>query len=93
MVTFAAVAGKVAVAVLAGMVREAGTVTAELLLATETAVPPVGAVWFRVTVQVLAAPTATEAGAHVRPVSRMGACTESVAVNELVPSEAVSVAV
>ena len=65
MATFAAVAGKVAVAALAGMVKEAGTVTAELLLARETVVPPVGAGWFRVTVQALAAPTDNAVGVQV----------------------------
>ena len=92
-VKLAAVASKVAAAAPSGMVRETGTVTAELLLTRETAVPPVDAGWFRVTVQAPAAPATNEVGVQVRPVSRMGACTESGAVNELVPSEAVSVPV
>ena len=51
----AAVALKVAVVAPADTVTEAGTVSRALLLASVTLEPPAGAVWVRVTVQVLTA--------------------------------------
>ena len=51
----AAVALKVAVVAPAATVTDAGTVSKVLLLASVTLEPPVGAVWVRVTVQVLTA--------------------------------------
>ena len=50
-----AVALKVAVVAPAATVTEAGTVSRALLLASVTLVPPVGAAWVTVTVQVLTA--------------------------------------
>ena len=58
-----AVAAKVAAVPAAGTGTEAGTATtAALLLLRLTAVPPAGAGWFNVTVQVEEAPGATVVG-------------------------------
>ncbi len=69
-VMVAAVAEKVAVAAPAGTVTEVGTESvAELLLARVTAVPPEGAAWFSVAVQVETAPEARVVGEQLSPLS------------------------
>ena len=68
-----AVAVKVPEVALAATVTEAGTVSRELLSASATTLPPVGAAWFRVTVQVVAAPELTLVGLQVSAVTSMGA--------------------
>ena len=88
----AAVALKVAVVVPAVTVTDAGTVSDALLLASVTLEPPVGAVWVSVTVQVLAELWARLVGLHVTVDNRTGACRLMVAVCELLPSVAVTVA-
>ena len=85
-------AEKVAEVAPAATVAEAGTVSKVLLAETVTAAPPVGAAWFRVTVQVAAAPEARVAGEQVRPVSSMAGCSEIEAEKELVPKVAVTLA-
>jgi hypothetical protein len=67
------VALKVAEALVAGTVTDAGTVTAALLLESATALPPVGAAWLRVTVHVLDAPELTLAGLQARVETSVGA--------------------
>jgi hypothetical protein len=88
----AAVALKVAVAAPADTVAEAGTVREELLLARVTAEPPAGAVWFRVTVQVLTAPCPRLAGLQARAEMSTGAERLIVADWEVLPKVAVTVA-
>ena len=85
-------AEKVAVVAPEATVAEAGTVSRVLLSDTITVVPPLGAAWFRVTVQVAAAPEARVAGEQVRPVSSMAGCSEIEAEKELVPKVAVTLA-
>ena len=63
----AAVALKVAVVAPAATVTDAGTVSEVLLLASVTLDPPVGAVWVRVTVQVLTALCPRLVGLHATP--------------------------
>ena len=69
METVPAVAVKVTLALPAGTVAEAGTVRAALLSDNETAIPPVGAAFDIVTVQVLAAPDANVVGLHASDVT------------------------
>src|SRR5580704_9428330 len=91
----AAVALKVAVVAPAATVTEAGTVSNVLLLASVTLEPPVGAVWVRVTVQVLTALWPRVAGLQATPDTSTGATSATrlmVAVCELLPNVAVTVA-
>ncbi|MBL0160911.1 MAG: hypothetical protein IPP47_28075 [Bryobacterales bacterium] len=81
-VTVPAVAAKVAVATPAATVTEAGTVRAALLSESVTSNPPVGAIFLRVTVQMAAAPDASEAGAQVRVDGTIGATRVNVEVAE-----------
>ena len=71
---------------------EAGTVSDVLLLASVDAEPPAGAVWVSVTVQVLTALCPRLAGLQATPETSIGATRLMVAVCELVPSVAVTVA-
>lgn len=64
-VTDVVLTAKVAVVEPAATVTEAGTVALELLEASVTTDPPVGAATCKVTVPVLAAPPATEVGERV----------------------------
>ena len=64
---------KVAVVAPAATVTEAGTVSRVLLLASVTLDPPVGAIWVRVTVQVLTALCPRLAGLHATPETSTGA--------------------
>ena len=73
-------------------VTEAGTVSAVLLLARVTPDPPTGAVCVSVTMQVLTALCPKLAGLHATPDTRTGATRLIVAVCELVPRVAVTVA-
>jgi len=82
---------KVAVVAAAETVTEAGTVSEALLLARVTLDPPVGAVWVRVTVQVLTALWPRLVGLQATPETSTGASRLIVAVWELVPSVAVTV--
>ena len=87
-----AVALKVAVVAPAATVTEVGTVSKALLLASVTLVPPVGAARVRVTVQVLTALWPRLDGVQATPETRPGAERPTVAVWELTPSVAVTVA-
>ena len=87
-----AVAEKLAEVAPAATVTEAGVVSKVLLSETVTEVPPLGAAWFRVTVQVAAAPEFRVAGEQVMPVISMAGCSEIAAENELVPKVAVTLA-
>ena len=87
-----AVALKVALVAPAATVTEAGTVSADLLLASVTFDPPAGAICVKVTVQVLDVPGPTLGGLHARPETRTGAIRLIAAVCELGPSVAVTVA-
>jgi hypothetical protein len=64
---------KVAEAVLPGTVIEAGTVSTALLLDSPTVLPPAGAGWLRVTVQVEEAPEFTLVGLHASAETSVGA--------------------
>src|ERR1017187_9473365 len=68
-----AVAAKVAEVTPAATLTEVGTVSRELLSERATALPPVGAAWFKVAVQVVAAPELTLVGLQVSAVTSMGA--------------------
>jgi hypothetical protein len=89
----AAVALKVAVVDAAATVTDAGTVREVLLLERLTLEPPAGAVWERVTVQALTAPGPRLAGLQTRVETCTGATRLMVAVRELLPRVAVTVAV
>ena len=69
----AAVALKLAVMAPAATVTEADTVSRALPLAKATLVPPVGAVWVMVTVQVLTALGPRLVGTQATPETRPGA--------------------
>jgi hypothetical protein len=88
-----AVAVKVAVVAPESTVTEAGTVSRELLLASATADPPAGAVWLRVTVQVLEALWPRLVGLHATPETTTDETRLMVPVFELEPRAAVMVAV
>jgi hypothetical protein len=87
------VALTVAVVDPAATVTEAGTVSKVLLLASVTAEPPVGAAWVSVTVQVLTALCPRLVGVQPNVETTTGAMRLIEAVCELLPSEAVTVAV
>ena len=88
----AAVALKVAVVAPAATVTEAGTVSEPLLLASVTPDPPAGAVWVSVTVHELTALCPRLVGLQATPETRTGASRPIVAVCELLPRVAVTVA-
>jgi hypothetical protein len=88
----AAVALKDAVDAPAATVTEAGTVSEVLLLARVTAEPPVGAVWDRVTVQLLTADWPRVVGKQLRYDNKTGAVKLIAAVFEPVPRVAVTTA-
>ncbi len=88
----AAVALKVAVVVPDVTVTDPGTVSEVLLLVSETAKPPVGAFCVSVTVQVLDVLCPRLVGLQARFETRAGVKRLIVAVWELLPSEAVTVA-
>ena len=87
----AAVALKVAVLVPAATANDVGTVSKTLLLASVT-LDPAGAFWLRVTVQVLTALCPRLNGLQATPETSTGATRLIVAVVELVPRVAVTVA-
>ena len=88
----AVVALKVALVDPAPTVTDAGTVSEVLLLASVTLDPPAGAAWVRVTVQVLTALCPRLVGVQPNVETTTGATRLIEAVWELVPSEAVTVA-
>ena len=88
----AAVALKVAVVAPAATLTEAGTVSELLLLASVTLALPVGAIWVSVTVHVLTALGPRLVGLHATLETRTGAKRLIVAVCELLPKVAVTVA-
>ncbi len=92
MVTLVVVAVKVAEVAPAGTVAEAGTETALLLAESATALPPAGAAWFNVTVQVLEVPAGILVGEQASVETSMGATTVTAAVWDAPLSEAVMVA-
>ena len=83
---------KVVEVLLAGTVTEAGTLSAVLLLERATALPPVGAAWFRVTVQVVDAPEFTLVGLQASVETSTGATRLKVAVWEVPFRAAVTMA-
>ena len=87
-----AVALKVDVVLPAGTSTEAGTESQVVLLASVTVDPPVGAVRVRVTVQVLTALCPRLVGLQAILETSTGASRLIVAVFELVPTAAVTVA-
>ena len=87
-----AVAVNVAVVEFAATTTEAGTARSTLLLESDTVEPPAGADWLRVTVQVLDPLCPRLAGLHVRLEIRPGAPRLILAICELLPSVAVTVA-
>ena len=87
-----AVAAKVAEVAPAAIVTEAGIVSEALLSVSATTVPPVGAGWFKVTVQMVAAPEFTLEGLQAKAETSMGATRLKVAVLEAPLSAAVMVA-
>jgi hypothetical protein len=89
-----AVALKIAVVVPAVTVTDAGRVSKVLLLVSPTADPPAGAVWVRVTVQVLTPLGPRVAGLHARldTITGAGAIKLIAAGCELLPRVAVTVA-
>ena len=76
----------------AATVTDAGTVSAAFVLDKLTEEPPVGAAWFRVTVQVLEAFGPKLAGAQLSEVGVAGATRLIVALAETLFNEAVMVA-
>jgi len=88
----AAVALNVAVVAPAATVTDAGTVSELLLLVRVTLDPPVGVVWVSVTVHMLAALCPRLVGLQATPDTSTGASRLIVAVFELVPRVAVTVA-
>ena len=84
---------KFAVVAPAATVAAAGTVNAVLLSAKVTALPPAGAAFEIVTVQVDVLPDVTEAGAHCKAVTVGGVTTTGVTVSEAVAELPFSVAV
>ena len=88
----AAVALKVAVVAPAATVTDAGTVSEALLLASVTLEPPVREIWVMVTVQVLTALCPRLVGLQTTPETSTGANRLTVAVFELLPNVAVTVA-
>ena len=89
----AAVALNVVVVAPAATVTDAGTVSEALLLASVTLDPPVGATWVSVTVQVLTALWPMLVGLQARVDTSAGVSRLIVAVWELLPRVAVTVAV
>jgi hypothetical protein len=87
-----AMALKLATVAPEGTVTEVGTVSNALLLLSVTLVPREGAVWLRVTVQVLIAPWPRLAGLQATAETRPGADRPTVTVWELAPSVAVTIA-
>jgi hypothetical protein len=87
-----AVALNVAVVTPAATVTDAGTVSSALLLPSVTLEPPAGAVCVKVTVQVLTALCPRLVGLQASVDTNTGATRLMVAVCELVPSVAVTVA-
>jgi hypothetical protein len=88
----AAVALKIAVVAPIGTVTDAGTVSKALLLSSVTLESPLGAVWVRVTVQVLTALCPRLVGLQAKVETSTDASRPTVAVCELVPRVAVTVA-
>ena len=82
---------KLAVVAPANTLTEAGTVSRALLLPSVTLVPPAGAIWLTVTMQVPTALWPDCPGMQTRP-ETSGVTRPIVAVWELAPSVAVTVA-
>jgi hypothetical protein len=83
----------VAVVAPAATVTDAGTASSVLLLASVTEVPPAGAGCASVTAQVLVALCPRLDGLQATPDTSTGVCRLIVAVWELAPSVAVTVAI
>ena len=92
-IELAAVALKAAVVAPAATITEAGTVSQVLLLSSATLDPPVGAAWVSVTVQVLTALWPMLVGLQASVDTSAGVSRLIVAVWELLPRVAVTVAV
>jgi hypothetical protein len=89
--TAEAVAVNVALVDAAGIVRLGGTVTLGLLLVSVTGVPPAGAAWVRLTVQVDVPGPVTGAGVHERLLSWLDGGTLTVAVLVIPAADAATV--
>jgi len=87
-----AAALKVAEVAPAATVTDDGTANVVLLLVSVTALPPAGAAWFKVTVHVLEALGPRLLGLQASPVTVTGATRLTVALCELLPSVAFTVA-
>ena len=83
---------KLAEVAAAATVTDAGTVSVALVLVRVTLAPPVGAPWVKVTVQVLEELGPRLVGLQAREETRTGATRLMVAVFELLPRVAVTVA-
>ena len=90
--TVVVVALKVVLVAAAGTVTEGPTDRVELVLVSVTVVPPAGAAWVRVTVQVLEAPEPRLVGLQATEESTVGATRLRVAVWEAPLREAVTTA-
>jgi hypothetical protein len=86
------VALNVAVVAPAATCTDPGTMSEALLLASVTVEPPAGAFWVNVTVQVPAALCPRLAGVQATPETSIGASRLTVAVCELLPRVAVTIA-
>ena len=75
----------------AATVTDAGTVSVALVFVSATVLPPAGAAWFSVTVQLLAPLGPRLVGLHASAVTTIGA-TRLMVTCELFPSVAVTVA-
>jgi hypothetical protein len=75
----------------AATVTDAGTVKVALVFVSVTVLPPAGAAWFSVTVQVLVLLGPRVVGLHASVVTTVGA-TKLMVTCELLPSVAVTVA-
>lgn len=87
-----AAAVKEAAVPLAGTVTEAGTETSGVLLASATTVPPAGAGWFRITVQVVALPEVSWVLVQAIPTGPTGTVSANTKLTEIPLKLAVTVA-
>lgn len=90
--TVPAVAVKFAVVLFACTVTEVGTGRAELLLDSPTTLPPAGAGWLSVTLQLVLAPEPTVVGLHIRFETTAGSTKVNIVVCRVPFRAAVTVA-
>ena len=75
----------------AATITDVGTVNVALVFVSATVLPPVGAAWFSVTVQLLAPLGPRAVGSHASPVTTVGA-SRLMVICALLPNVAVTVA-